>query len=234
VRLILGPDVVARPGPHLLRGAVAGRFPDNPLFHQHDGDRFVYRYPQVQYRWDRHGPLILGLGEGARFLAGVDWAGMELNLAGLTVRVQDAVCEFRQHQIRPTARLQRYRMVAPWLPFSQENYERYRTMTFAEQAAERDRLAVAGLLIALRGFGVEFPERLYAAFEVRSSKPCPYKGVRLLGFRGQLLANVDLPDGFAFGRAISHGYGWLCRDHTFLGEERPCDDAEPTTDGTDC
>src|SRR5207249_3346665 len=92
-----------------------------------------------------------------------------------------------------------------------ENYERYRSMSRADQAGERDRLGVAGLLMALRGYGVEFRERLFAAFELRCALPCRYKEVTLLGFHGMLLANVDLPDGFALGRAVSHGYGSLCR-----------------------
>jgi hypothetical protein len=212
VRLTWADGARVPPVPHLLRGAVAARFLDNALFHQHEGDRVVYRYPLVQYRWDKQGAVILGLGEAARFLTTVEWAGMELHLGEYPVTVQDAVCTFQSHDICPAARLLRYRLVTPWLPFSQENFERYRAMSLATQPAERDRLAVAGLLVALRGWGVEFRDRLYAAFEVRRPRTCRYKGVSLLGFEGDLLANVDLPDGFAFGRATSHGYGWLCRE----------------------
>jgi hypothetical protein len=135
------------------------------------------------------------------------------------VTVRDAVCKFQRHEIRPSLRLLRYWLASPWLPLSQANYERYRLMNRSQQALERDRLAVAGLLIALRGYGVDFPDRLYAAFEMYSCRACLYKGVSLLGFRGQVLANVELPDGFAFGRATSHGYGWLCRDGIHLAGE---------------
>jgi hypothetical protein len=201
-----------RPAPQLLRGAIANRFPDNPLFHQHDGERVVYRYPQVQYRWDRNGPMILGLGEGARFLTGVEWAGMELRIGEQHLTVRDAIYDFRRHVLGPSPGLLRYRFVTPWLPLSQENFQRYRTLSAPARIAERDRLAVAGFLIGLRGFGVDFPGRLYSAFELHRCSSCRYKGIDLCGFRGRLLANVDVPDGFAIGRAVSHGYGWLCRD----------------------
>jgi hypothetical protein len=229
VRLTWAEEVVLPPAPHWLRGALAARFPDNPLFHQHDGTRVLYRYPQVQYRWDEEGPMILGLGEAARFLSAVEWAGMQLQVGPHRLTLRDVVCRFRRHTIRPTPNLLRFTLMAPWLPFSQENYQRYQSLGPAEQAAERDRLAVAGLLIALRGFGVEFPGRLFAAFEVHSAPWCPYKGIRLLGFRGTLLANVDLPDGFAFGRATSHGFGWLCRDCPLsCPEEKSDDDRSPS------
>jgi Cas6b C-terminal domain/Cas6b N-terminal domain len=221
IRLTWVEEAPARLAPHLLRGAVADRFPDNPLFHQHNGERLLYRYPQVQYRWDRDGPMIVALGEAARFLTGVEWTGMELRIGEYLLTIRDAVYSFRRHEIRPSPLLMRYRFIAPWLPFSQENYQCYRSMNVAQQVAERDRLAVAGLLISLRGFGVDFPGRLYAAFELHGARTCHYKGVDLLGFHGRLLANVDLPDGFALGRAVSHGYGWLCREAPDpLSEER--------------
>ena len=49
---------------------------------------------------------------------------------------------------------------------------------------------------------MEFPGRLYAAFELHRSRPCRYKELDLLGFHGRLLTNVDLPDGFAIGRSV--------------------------------
>ena len=75
IRLVFAAPERLRPAPHLLRGALAGLFPDCPLMHQHDGERVLYRYPQVQYRWDEEGPLVVGLHEGARFWRG--WTGAD-------------------------------------------------------------------------------------------------------------------------------------------------------------
>jgi hypothetical protein len=192
---VQAPSVGQAVGSRLLRGALASRFPNNALFHQHEEGGTVYRYPCVHYRWDAQGPWLWGLG------AGVD----------SEVEVREADCQYGRHAIRPADRLLRYRFGAPWLPLSQENYRRYRELPAQEQADERDRLAVAGLLSAMKGQGVWFPERLYAAFERWREHACRYKDVDLLGFTGTLLANIDLPDGFALGRAVSHGYGWVSR-----------------------
>ena len=199
------------PSPYLLRRALAERFPDNSLFHQHQGNRLAYRYPVVHYRWDQQGASVVGFGEGVRALMDLSWPGLRLDLGGESATVLEATCSLRRHVIGPTDRLLRYRFGAPWLPFSQDVYQRYRQMSVAEQETERDRLAVAGLLTAMRGLGVNFPSRLFAAVEVHRSHTCKYKGVEMLGFTGTLLANADLPDGFAFGRTVSHGYGWVSR-----------------------
>jgi hypothetical protein len=198
-----------QPAPHRLRGAIAARFPEDPLFHQHIGDRFLYRMPRIQYRWDENGPALVGLAEGARRLLEVEWPGMELRLGDERVTVVEAECAFQQFEVRMVPHLLRYRLAAPWLPFSQENFTRYQQMGPTVQAQERDRLARAGLLISLRGLGVEVTEHLFVGVECVSPARCGYKGVELLGFWGRVLANIELPPGFAFGRSVSHGYGWL-------------------------
>jgi len=212
VRLSWIEDKPGPPAPHLLRGALGEIFRDNPIFHQHGETQLYYRYPLVQYRWDCRGAVVLGLGTGAQALVRANWPGMELRIGNRLLHVRDVACDFHRHSITLTDHLVRYRFVSPWLPFNQDLFRCYRDLVPAAQIRERDRLAVAGLLLALRGFGVEIAGRLFAAFEIRNCRPCPYKDVQLLGFRGRLLTNLDLPDGFALGRAVSHGYGWIERD----------------------
>jgi hypothetical protein len=134
---------------------------------------------------------------------------MELRLGPECVTVSDAECAFQRFEVRMAPHLLRYRLAAPWLPFSQENYDHYRTLEAAAQAQERDRLARAGILIGLRALGVEVREHLFVAVESVSPTNCDYKGIGLLGFWGRVLTNIHLPPGFAFGRSVSHGYGWV-------------------------
>jgi hypothetical protein len=65
-----------------------------------------------------------------------------LQIGGRQLAVQDAICSFRHHEIRPTMPLLRYEFVTPWLPFSQNNYEQYRAMSSDGRAGQRDRLDV--------------------------------------------------------------------------------------------
>jgi len=213
LRFVWEEQVAIRPSPQLLRGAIGSCFPDNPLVHQHDGNRLVYRYPQIQYRWDFSGPIVVGLGAGAQFLLETHWIGRNLQLGCDQVTIREANVQFHRHTIQPATRLLRYHFAAPWLPFSQESYVRYKSLPIAQRSQELDRLAVAGTLMGLRGFGVHFSEQLFASFVFKSMKSCRYKGILFAGFYGDLLANVDLPQGFALGRAISHGFGWIIPTH---------------------
>jgi hypothetical protein len=211
VRLILDSDGAGPAAPHLLRGAIGHEFADDALFHQHGEAGTYYRYPKIHYRWDEQGPWIAGFGEGVQALLARPWPGTILCLGDRPAKVVEARSALSRHEVRLSERLVRYRFGAPWLPFSQKNYDLYRRMERYPQASERDRLAVAGVLVALRGLEIEIAEHVYAAFEFRATKACPYKDVRMTGLIGTLAVNLDLPNGFAIGRAVSHGYGWLIR-----------------------
>lgn len=197
------------PKPHLLRGAIAEHFPSEPLFHQHNKEGFIYRYPLIQYRWQRGDGIIVGFDEGAKLLARVPFLDLSLRLGTDAVVVADAQIKCLKASVSIADRLCRYSFVTPWLPFNQETYHAYHAMDNASKSLELDRLAVANILMMLRGLNIEFPTRLYAAVEVKKKVWCQYKYQKLLGILGLLITNIDLPDNVAIGKAVSHGFGWL-------------------------
>lgn len=204
------------PVPHLLRGAIASQFPSHPIFHQHTQDGFIYRYPMIQYRWDKTDGLVFAFGSGAESLINIPFLNTSLRLGNKCFSISDVQLNLLTHTISISSRLNRYFFRSPWLPFNQTNYSRYQSLPQKEQQTERDRLAVANILSALKGLDIFLQERLYAGFIFKKSRICHYKEASLLGFQGTLLTNIDLPSGFAIGKAVSHGYGWLERvDATF-------------------
>ena len=179
VRLCFDRSERLHPTPPLATRRHRSAFHDNGLFHQHKDDQLVYRYPQIQYRWDEIRPDARRPGRREqRFLVNAPWPGMALRLGPHDDVIQDAFCEFRRHALRVTSQLLRYQFADPWLPFSQDNYRRYQKMSAADQAYERDRLARANHLIGLRGFGVEVAERLYVAVDNVRATTCRYKDAR--------------------------------------------------------
>lgn len=202
------------PASHLLRGAVAAAFPDNDLFHQHSADgKPIYRYPRIQYRWDTQtgDGIIAGFGDGVDTLTQLFMEDLELHLGNRVMTVQEARAHFTRHSVRVLPRLSRYHFRSPWLALNQTNFDRYQSMSRTAQTAELDRIAVGNILSALKGLNIRLVERVYAAFMPRRRLVCHYKDRDLTGFLGTLIANVDLPDGFALGKAVSHGYGWLTK-----------------------
>ncbi|NVZ11572.1 hypothetical protein HW932_20190 [Allochromatium humboldtianum] len=215
VELTWDREVSGAPGQRArqLRGALATAFHGDPLFHQHDPEtgKALYRYPRIQYRWHEGRGVVIGWAEAAQRLLDRPWLDLNLELGEETVTIGDAALTLNHGQFAVSERLEPYRLRTPVLLFNQENYRRYQQMDERAQRHERNRLLVAQLLTALRGLDVTFPERLYATFTRIHQSPSRYKSQNLLGLGGELACNLMLPDGFAFGHAVSHGYGWLTR-----------------------
>jgi len=199
------------PRAHQLRGAISSSFPQEPIFHQHEGDKFVYRYPLVQYRWERTAGIVVGINEGAERIVKMPWLDLSLQLAEHKLVVADAEIYYKKAPFGVSDKLECYSFLSPWVPFNQENYPKYQKLPPEEQRQERDRMLVAQLLSSLRGLKIDFPGRLYAAFELNRVVVAPYKDQALTGFLGHFFTNVILPDHFAIGRSVSHGYGWLVK-----------------------
>ncbi len=196
-----------------LRGAIAHAFADDDLFHQHDPatGKPIYRYPRIQYRWGDGCGRIIGWGQAAQRLLALPWLDLGLIIGHQPVTIDDVALTSQQADFAVSARLLRYRLIKPALLFNQDNYQHYRTLAESERPAEQDRLLTANLLGTMRGLDVTFPERLYATFTDRHSKPSRYKDEKFLGLTGEFITNAVLPDGLAIGHAVSHGYGVLQR-----------------------
>lgn len=156
--------------------------------------------------------MLAGFQDGARLLTKLPFLDLPLRLGERNVVISDAHIQCAEETISVSPMLVRYRFVTPWVPFNQETYPVYHNMDYRSKIKERDRLAVANILMMLRGLGITFPERSYAAVNGRRNVCCRYKDQVLHGILGTLIANVNLPDHTAIGRAVSHGYGWIEHD----------------------
>ncbi len=191
-----------------LRGALARAFAADDRFHQHGASgKALYRYPRVQYRWGNGRGLVAGWGDAADTLPHLPWLDLALELGGQPLRVTDVRLTTCQGTFGVSRRLERYDLASPVLLFNQQNFPRYNAMPAEHQALERDRLLVAQLLAAMAGLEVRFSGHLYATFTDARLGTCRHKAQKLLGIGGRFVSNAVLPPGFAFGHAVSHGFG---------------------------
>lgn len=196
------------------RGAVASRFLSEQDFHGHEEDgRTRARYPAVQYRWSEGSPVLFAFGEAADRALSYPWAGQELRLGSQARSITEVEWPARPLEVTASRRLVRYSFRTPWLPLNQENYSRFGSYSHAEQRAELDRILVGNLLSMSKGLG-HFYDRdftVYAAFEATKDVTCLVKDAQLLGFEGDFVTNLELPEDLALGRSVSHGFGWFRR-----------------------
>lgn len=195
------------------RGAVASMFAHDAAFHGHEGDRTVARYPLVQYRWIDHAPAVFALGDAAERVMAHRWLGTEVRLGEHDVRITQVDWSTRAITRAFSRKLVRYEFHAPWIALNQANHLRFKDLDGPARRMELDRILVGNLLSMSQTFEWFFSpdETVYAAFEPIREVPTLVKGVPLIGFEGSFVTNLDLPDGLALGRSVSHGFGWFQR-----------------------
>jgi len=195
------------------RGAVASIFENDSAFHGHEGDRTLARYPLVHYRWLDQTPAVFAIGPAAERAMTHPWPGTEVRIGEHDVRITQVDWSVVSVARAFSRKLLRYDFRAPWIALNQENHARFKDLDRVARRQELDRILVGNLLTMSQAFGWFFSpdETIFAAFEPLREVPTTIKGVSLIGFEGTFVTNLDLPDGLALGRSVSHGFGWFQR-----------------------
>lgn len=196
-----------------FRGAVGTIFTSDTAFHGHEGDRTVPRYPLVQYRWVNQAPAMFAIGTAAGRAMTFPWPGTSLRIGEHDVQIAQVDWTSLAMTRAFSRKLVRYEFQAPWIALNQENHARFRNLDRAARRQELDRILVGNILTMSQAFGWFFEpsETVFAAFEPTREVPTTVKNVSLIGFEGTFVTNLELPDGLALGRSVSHGYGWFER-----------------------
>jgi len=118
-----------------LRGFFATKFNEYIELHQHNVDKFVYRYPVVQYKMIGHVPTVIGINEGAEVLKRIFDEYQEIRLGENTYQIVERGISLKDEEFGLSDKIHAYEFVTPWLALNQENYRKFYTL---KGKAERD------------------------------------------------------------------------------------------------
>lgn len=200
---------------HKLRGYFGGLFREHsPLLHNHYEDgTFRQQYPLVQYKVLAGTPTLLGLGEGAALLVELFLRIRELDIDGQRYPVQAKHIEHRAVAIGPAPELHRYRFETLWMPLNQENHRQYQGLGPEERRQQLTRILTNNVLALLKATEAHAPDMPLLLVHLLPGEPVltQFKNQPMLGFQGEFVANVLLPDGIGLGKSVARGFGAVRR-----------------------
>ena len=100
-----------------LRGFFATKFNEYSLLHQHNADKFIYRYPMVQYKMIDKIPTVIGINEGAEVLKEIYDEYDKITLSGNEYEIVER--GIPEKKILESLRLIKYDFVTPWFALNQ-------------------------------------------------------------------------------------------------------------------
>jgi len=194
---------------HHLRGSVAGLFPDEKEFHQHEADgSIVYSYPLIQYKIIRGNILLTGLGKGAESLADLSLLDSSLTLGNEVYAVTRQEISYTTAEIGCCVSHIAYRFSTPWLALNDKNYEKYQCIgDFKRRKKMLSRILTGNLLSMSKGLGYTVRNPIKTEFLETREVKTKLKGIPMLAFKGIFAVNFCIPEYWGIGKSASRGFG---------------------------
>jgi hypothetical protein len=195
-----------------LRGCIAKHHRDIPQFHHHNGRKFDYSHPLIQYRIIDGRPMVIGLREGSILLQLIDNFS-ELKLGINTYQVLETQRETVPAKIGFHADQLSYSFLTPWLALNEKNYEQYQRLgTWAKKKELLEKILIGNIISMSKSLGYTVPEPIKANIIKLKEVNTRLKGTPMLGFLGTFSVNFEIPDYWGIGKSVSRGFGTIKRD----------------------
>jgi len=192
---------------HELRGFFATKFTEYTELHQHNADKFIYRYPVVQYKMIGNTPMVIGINEGAEVLKQIYDEYQEIRLGANTYQIVERGITVKDEEFGISDKIRTYDFVTPWLALNQENYRKFYTLKGKEERDEFVRKILIGNIISMsKSMGYEVPGQIKCDANVHFRKD-RLKDVSVMTFTGKFYANFLIPDYLGIGKSVSRGFG---------------------------
>lgn len=194
-----------------LRGFFANKHTDNPIFHNHTDEGFVYEYPRVQYKVIYGKPSIIAFESG---IAAVYSSVLEedaIDIGGKTIEVAGIKIDLYEETAGDSERTFGYKFATPWLGLNQKNFTVYRQAKDDQQRKTLlERVLVGNILSMCKGLGIQLENRISVQASLQETD-VKFKDESMLGFYGSFTANCRLPSYFGIGKSVSRGFGTIRR-----------------------
>lgn len=195
-----------------LRGAIAGLYPDESLFHHHERENLIYTYPKIQYKRLRRKGVIVGLEKGATALGKTNLIGKTLRLRDEQYVVDGYKIAFEKCHLGTTDHPVSYRFLSPWIALNEKNYRTYQKTGSADFRRELLRKILIGNILSMcKGIGYTASEQIFIEFLELKEKHAKIKGNPMLAFLGTFATNFDIPSYWGIGKSTSRGFGTLLK-----------------------
>lgn len=193
-----------------LRGFFAVRHQDNPLFHNHLDNKFVYSYPQIQYKVIDKKPMLIGFGDGFKPLYNGVMEEENITVGERKMDTSNLNIKIYETEIGDTTDFVKYRFLNPWLSLNQKNYEEYMGANNEERKVLLRKVLTGNVLSLAKSLDLTIENTLVPEVNLKEIT-VNFKNNQMIAFVGDFRINFLLPDYLGIGRSVSRGFGAVKR-----------------------
>lgn len=206
LKLVFSSIEVARRDIPKIRGFIASNYPEYDELHNHSENKFIYRYPLIQYKEIEGRPAIIGINEGADIIIALEDRINNLSIGGSNIEVFEKNISYVSGRYGTSNSMLQYSFHSPWMCLNEKNYKSYSTAEQDEKAGLLKRILIGNILSMSQRFGYTVDKQLNTYVNL---VPCiiNFKNNEMIGFKGEFLVNFHIPDYMGLGKSVSRGFG---------------------------
>lgn len=189
-----------------IRGYLGNKYIENNLLHNHVEDKFIYRYPLVQYKVISEVPVIMGINKGADIVANIGIMDDELVLDGIEYNTFQKKIVKSKFDFGCTEDYINYKFITPWIALNQKNSEVYKNGNKMEQEGILKKILIGNIISMSKGLEYTVNNKINCWINLKE-KEVMLKGIKHIGFIGEFKINFNIPDHLGIGKSVSRGFG---------------------------
>lgn len=194
-----------------FRGAIiekVGR--EHLLFNHHlDDQKYLFRYPLIQYKSIRQKPTILCLGDGVdeihKFFNKSSW---EVDLLERKIDLTIDQLQLGSFELKISPQILTYNL-RHWFALNSKNYRAFDSLSDDLERMEMlEKVLVGNILSFAKGMEWYIEEEVKVRItKIKGTKMIKYKNTSLKAFDVEFKTNVNLPYYIGLGKGASKGFG---------------------------
>ncbi|GMQ57327.1 CRISPR-associated endonuclease Cas6 [Vallitalea sediminicola] len=194
-----------------LRGYFANKYNEYIELHNHKDDKFVYKYPIVQYKVIDNIPILLGLKkEGIDIVKEVFFTNNQLRIDTKEYDIYEKNINMYKREYGSTEDVYKYEFLTPWIGLNQKNNKEYRQANIIDKELILNRVLVGNILSCSKYLGYTVEEEIKVKSNLKKMI-VQFKGVKMIGFTGMFYTNFMIPDYLGIGKSVARGFGTIKR-----------------------
>jgi len=185
-----------------FRGFLGNKFKSDVTFHNHlDNSKLNYQMPLIQYKIIDSKLSIIGINEGGEILRKNILTVTSLKIGERNINDFEIKVKVKKEKLIVDDELHTYSFSSPWLPLNQNNINKY-----YENKSNLNHILQNHILTNFKGLNIEADKQIIVKGFFKETSVI-YKNQKLIGFTGDFMTNVLLPENLGLGKARALGFG---------------------------
>ncbi len=193
-----------------LRGFFANKYPEYVNLHNHNGDKFIYKLPNIQYRNINGKAALIGFGDGLDLLKKIFFEVEEVKIGSIIYPCNEKQISLKEYDFGISKNPIKYKFISPWMALNQENHKKYiNSKIFAQKQILLENILLGNLLSLSKNFNYTIPDTTKLSCKINNLKPIKvnFKNQKMQCFKCDFKVNFHIPTSLGLGKSVARGFG---------------------------